>query len=77
MPKTKTITVTTQDEATVTSSRNTTTIKVDEPDINELLVSIEDEDIVTYIRSENFKPEDVFNADELHAWAFENGYIKE
>lgn len=77
MPKTKRITINATDEVTITSSRNVTAIRIEEPHIGELLQEISQEDIATHIRSEGYKPEEIFEQDALAVWAEENGYMKE
>jgi len=77
MTKTKKISITTTDEVRITSSRNVTTIHVDDPAITELLQEIADEDIAEYVQWNNYKPEDLFDEDALNNWANQNGYIKE
>lgn len=77
MAKTKKISVTTTEEIRITYSRNKNTIHVDDPEVNDLLGEIEDADIVTYIQSEGFKPDEVFEEEDLNEWAISHGFIKE
>ena len=77
MSKTKQISIETSDEVRVTNSRNKTIIHVDAPDIQELLKEIDSEDIVSFIQWDGYDPDEVFEEEQLHKWASENGYIKE
>ncbi len=77
MPKTKKIEVTTSDEVRITSSRNKTTVHVEEPEITELLQEIDDDDIADFVKWNNYKPGHLFDEVALNNWANENGYIKE
>jgi hypothetical protein len=77
MPKTKNISIETNDEIRINHGRTKTIIHIDEPDINELLQGINNEDITDYVQWNNFKPRDLFSEEQLQDWANENGYIKE
>lgn len=77
MPKTKKIEITTSEEVRMTSSRNKTTVHIEEPEITELMQGINNEDIADYVQWNNFKPGDLFTEEQLRDWANENGYIKE
>lgn len=76
MPKIKSITIITGEEVSVNPNRNKTSIRIEEPDVNEIISSIDNDDLVTYIQSE-YDPGDVFSEEDLIKWAEENGYIKE
>jgi hypothetical protein len=77
MPKTKSISIETNDEVRITRGRARTVVHIDEPDVNELLQGIGHEDIAEYVQWNNYKPDDLFTEEQLRNWANENGYIKE
>lgn len=77
MPKTKIIEVTTSDEVRVKAHKNKVVVIVEEPEIDEMLQNVSLEDIITHIRSEGYKPADIFEHEDLSEWAYSNGYIKE
>lgn len=77
MSKTNRIEITTREEVGITSKKSETTIRIEEPDINELLTKINKEDLISFIQSERFKPADIFEEEELIEWANGNGYVKE
>lgn len=77
MPKTKNITIETSDEVRIAHGRTRTLVHIDEPDVNELLQGINNEDISEYVQWNNFKPDDLFTEEQLRDWANENGYTKE
>lgn len=75
MAKIKEITIICED-VRVTSTGYRLRVIVEDPKMDELLSGIEKDEIITHINSEGFKPDEVFSVDQLHAWAFENGYTK-
>lgn len=77
MPKTKTLEASTSDEIRVKAYRNNVTVIVDDPQVEDMLSSMNKEDILTWIRSEGFKPDEIFEHEDLSEWAVSHGYIKE
>ena len=39
-------------------------------------VSIPDDDVIDYVKK-NYRPEDIFDTDELKNWAENNGFVEE
>lgn len=77
MSKTKTITISTSDEVRLTSRRDKSIVVIDDPEIEEMLADVKKEDIIAHIQSQNYKPEEVFEEEDLINWAHSHGYIKE
>lgn len=77
MPKTKTIEISTSDELRIKAYRGSVTAIIEDPQVEDMLAGVHKEDLITFIQSEGYKPDDVFDADALISWATENGYIKE
>lgn len=77
MSKTKEIEIRCNEVRIVPDGYKKVKIIVDAPEIDVLLQSIEWSDILTFVQSENPKPEDVFSEEQLEKWAESIGYIKE
>lgn len=77
MSKTKTISITTDDEIRVTRHGNKMMAVIDSPEVEAMLAEVKDADIIAHVRSEGYKPDEVFEEEDLINWAHSNGYIKE
>lgn len=77
MPKTKTIEIITSDEVRIKPNGRKTTVIVEDPEVDDMLAGVHKEDLITFIQSEGYSPDDIFDEEKLREWATENGYIKE
>lgn len=77
MSKTKEINIVTSDEVRIKPNGRKTTVIVEDPEVDDMLAGVHKEDLITFIQSEGYKPDEIFEIDDLISWATENGYIKE
>lgn len=77
MQKTKRITINATDDVTINSSKSVTVIRIEDPNLQDLLMEISEEDLSSFIQWNGNKPENIFDEASLIKWAQENGYIKE
>lgn len=77
MSKTKTIEIITCDEVRIKPNGRKTTVIVDDPEVDDMLAGVHKEDLIAFIQSEGYSPDDIFDEEKLREWANENGYIKE
>lgn len=77
MPKTKTIEISTSDELRIKAYRGSVTAIIEDPQVEDMLAGVHKEDLITFIQSEGYSPDDIFDEEKLREWANENGYIKE
>jgi len=77
MPKTKKIEIVTSDEVRITPNGRKSTVIIEDPEVDDLLSGVHKEDLITFIQSEGYTPDDIFDEEKLREWASENGYIKE
>jgi hypothetical protein len=76
MAKTRELTIICE-EARTTSTGYRLKVVVDDPNMAELLAVISEDDIIEHVRSEGFKPDEVFDDKDLDKWATDHGYTKE
>ena len=75
MIKTKELTVS-GEEMRIIQARNRVTVVIENPEVNDMLMEIKEEDLASFIQWNGNKPEDVFDEKSLHKWAEDNGYKK-
>ena len=77
MSKTKIIEIVTCDEVRIKPNGRKTKVIVEDPEVDDMLAGVHKEDLITFIQSEGYTPDDIFDEEKLREWANENGYIKE
>ena len=76
MAKTKALEIEVTDDVLISPGRSKMYVKVEDVNIEELLQKINKDDVITHIRSEGYKPDEVFDYEDLSEWAVSNGYQK-
>jgi hypothetical protein len=51
-------------------------ITLEDPDVEEICNGINRYDMAEWVKGNQYTPTDLFDKNELHEWATENGYIK-
>lgn len=64
------------EEIKVSSGRSKINVEIEDPNIDELLPAILDNEVMQYVAN-NFSVDDVYANDALEQWAEKNGYTKE
>ncbi len=76
MAKTIEITVTCEGARIVATKYNEVKMVLENPKIEDILPQLTDSDIITHVRSEGYKPDEVFQDEDLNEWAYNNGFTK-
>lgn len=75
MAKTNGIEFSCESVHTTSSGRNLIKLEISNPNVDELLSDINEEDLTSYI-AQKFDPENIYPETELEKWATANGYVK-
>jgi hypothetical protein len=76
MAKTKTLVIKCNEDVRVVHGRNGLIVHVEEPHVDDALLSFNSDDLIAYV-SNNYGVDEVYSEKELDKWAAENGYTKE
>lgn len=77
MSKTKEINIVTSDEVRIKPNGRKTTVIIEDPEVNDMLAGVHEEDLISFIQSEGYKPDEIFEEEDLNEWAISHGFIKE
>jgi hypothetical protein len=76
MSKTKQIAIICNKAIIVPNKYNTIVVHMDDPDVNDALLSFHSDDLTSFVAN-NYGVEEVYDETELTKWAEDNGYVKQ